>query len=159
DHAVAQRAETVGRFDGLADAVLVGHVGADESRAAAELVRQRLALVLREIGDDDAESFGMQSAHRRLTETARTAADDGRRALKCCCCHGFSFVGIALIYRPGRSPITQSQNASESGAASAIRPRRRAYSAVQPNSVLQLRARSVASHNGCSAVVPIAPCS
>ena len=82
DYCVAQLSELIGLLDGTEDAVLAGDVGAYEDRPAAQFVSQCLALVDVEIGDDHSQTVGVEPSHRRLTEAARAAADDRRRAFK-----------------------------------------------------------------------------
>ena len=76
-----QSAETIDRRgDRRLPARLVGDVGADEARAAGELLRERLALRFLEVRDDGVAAAGDDHSRRGRAQPRRAAGNDERAA-------------------------------------------------------------------------------
>ncbi|MDT5303152.1 MAG: hypothetical protein QOG79_6394 [Mycobacterium sp.] len=87
-HRVAQLTELLGLVDCAENAVIAGHVRADENRLAAELVGECLAFVGGQIRNHHTEAIGMKPTHRRLAQAPSATADNRRRAFKLLYRHG-----------------------------------------------------------------------
>ena len=66
-----------GDGEGIGPRVLVGHVEMHEARVLAEVLRDRLALIVEDVGDHDLRAFAHEQPCFGLALPAGRAADDG----------------------------------------------------------------------------------
>ena len=93
-----------GLGDRGAHLLLVGHVARHERRALAELVRERRALLLVQVGDRHDGAARVQRPRRRLAEARRAARHDRSCALWSHSGEPYKLVGDA----PARRPVSGS---------------------------------------------------